>query len=50
MEKSVYREGQPKGEPQRFDTHGDPMAMPGSEPPGEGKSAFSKFVKKITGD
>lgn len=50
MEKSVFREGRPKGEPQRFDTHGDPMAMPGSEAPGEGKSALSKLMKRFTGD
>lgn len=50
MEKSVYREGKLKGETQRFDTHGDPMSMPGSDPPGTGKGALSSLMKRIKGE
>ena len=50
MEKSVYREGKLKGEAQRFDTHGDPMSMPGSDPPGTGKGALSSLMKRIKGE
>lgn len=50
MEKSVYREGKIKGEAQRFDTHGDPMSMPGSDPPGTGKGALSSLMKRIKGE
>ena len=50
MEKSVYREGKLKGEPQRFDTHGDPMSAPGSDPPGTGKGVVSSFMKRIKGE